>query len=201
MDDFMNKNDIDDNASAGQPVSDNTETSDFAGSADGNIPNETTQSDAFQNTAENPSEQNAQQFGYPPFDNMYTAPQNRINYTVVLPVRDYKPMSKGLKVFSGIMAAVILMTAASVAGYFLGRSSVKTTAEISVDLAAKPADTDEMTAAQVYDKVNDSVVGYGAWILAEKKKSLFIKASWFLTLLFPHSTQNANAMGTNKVRI
>ena len=159
MDDFMNKNDIDDNASVGQPVSENTETPDFSDTADSNLPNDPSQTDGSQNTAETSSEQNNQQFSNPPFDNMYTAPQNRINYTDVLPVRDYKPMSKGLKVFAGIMAAVILMTAASVTGYFLGRNSMKTNSEISVDLAAKPEDTDEMTAAQVYDKVNDSVVG------------------------------------------
>lgn len=79
MDDFMNKNDIDDNASVGQPVSENTETPDFSDTADSNLPNDPSQTDGSQNTAETSSEQNNQQFSNPPFDNMYTAPQNRIN--------------------------------------------------------------------------------------------------------------------------
>lgn len=88
-------------------------------------------------------------------------PQNRINYSDVLPVNDYKPMSKGLKVFALIMAAVILLTGVSVTGYYLGRNSVGAgiRKNVAVDLAAKPADTDEMTAAEVYEKVNSSVVG------------------------------------------
>lgn len=90
----------------------------------------------------------------------YTQPQNAINYSAVKPVYDYRPMSKGLKVFAVIMAAVILLTGASVAGYYIGRSSVITGGkDYSVNLAAKPADTDEMTAAQVYDKVDASIVG------------------------------------------
>lgn len=98
------------------------------------------------------------------------APQNRINYSEILPVTDYKPMSRGLKLFALIMAAVILLTGASVTGYFLGRSSVSygSHRNVNVDLAAKPKDTDEMTAAQVYDKVNDSVVGITVYNTAGK---------------------------------
>ena len=90
-----------------------------------------------------------------------TQPQNKINYSDVLPVNDYKPMSRGLKYFALIMAAVILLTGVSVAGYYLGRNSVGSASRknVTVGLAAKPADTDEMTAAEVYEKVNDSVVG------------------------------------------
>ena len=78
-----------------------------------------------------------------------------------MPVGDYKPMSRGLKIFALIMAAVILLTGASVTGYFLGRSSVGagTRKNVTVNLAAKPADTDEMTPAEVYEKVNSSIVG------------------------------------------
>lgn len=87
-------------------------------------------------------------------------PQNSINYSAVNPVYDYRPMSRGLKIFAVVMAAVILLTGASLAGYYIGRNSVITGGKnYSVDLAAKPADTDEMTAAQVYEKVNDSIVG------------------------------------------
>lgn len=99
-------------------------------------------------------------YGYSDFGES-AQPQNRINYSDVLPVNDYKPMSKGLKVFALIMAAVILLTGVSVAGYYLGRNSVGAgiRKNVAVDLAAKPADTDEMTAAEVYEKVNSSVVG------------------------------------------
>lgn len=159
MDDFLNKNNIEENASAGQPAPDNSDTPASGDIPEGNTDNGFVQSDGSGNQAENASGQDAGQFTYPPLDNTYTPPQNRINYTHVIPVGNYKPMKKGLKVFAGIMAAVILMTAASVTGYFLGRNSVNRSSEISVDLAAKPADTDEMTAAEVYDKVNDSIVG------------------------------------------
>lgn len=86
---------------------------------------------------------------------------NRINYTPVNPIGDYKPMNKGLKIFAAVMAAVILLTGASATGYFLGKSKSNPTlrGNVKINLAAKPADTDEMTAAQVYDKVNASVVG------------------------------------------
>ncbi len=69
---------------------------------------------------------------------------------------------KGLKVFAFILAAVILLCSGLTAGYFFGRSTVKggrPTASVTVDLAAKPADGDMMTAGQVYEKVNPSVVG------------------------------------------
>lgn len=86
---------------------------------------------------------------------------NKISYTDVKPITDYKPMSRGLKIFACVMAGVILLTGASVTGYFLGRnkSSYTSKSKANISLAAKPADTDEMTAAQVYDKVNSSVVG------------------------------------------
>lgn len=86
---------------------------------------------------------------------------NQINYSPVEPVKDYKPVSRGLKVFAAVMAAVIMLTGASAAGYFLGRSSTGTLrrSKVNVSLTAKPKDTDEMTAAQVYEKVDGSVVG------------------------------------------
>ena len=103
----------------------------------------------------------SQNYGYSDFGGERYTPQNKINYSDVLPINDYKPMSRGLKVFALIMAAVIMLTGASVAGYFLGRNSVSTGARknVTVNLAAKPADTDEMTAAEVYEKVDSSVVG------------------------------------------
>lgn len=88
------------------------------------------------------------------------ANQNPVNFSEIKPVTAYQPMSKGLKVFAVIMASVILLTAASTAGYFLGRNSVIGGGSgVSLNLAAKPAKTDEMTAAQVYKKVDNSIVG------------------------------------------
>lgn len=90
----------------------------------------------------------------------FTTP-NVINYTPVRPTDDYKPVSRGLKYFAAVLAAVIIFTGASAGGYFLGRSSVRSTGDgnAKIELAAKPANTDEKTAAEVYEDVKESVVG------------------------------------------
>ena len=165
MEEFFDKEDCVDEGTEG---SENTEATAFDDNSENQ--NENPEEQGTQNSEENnnsPEEQeqyppySSQNFGYPDFGGDNTAAQNRINYSDVLPVNDYKPMSRGLKVFALIMAAVIMLTGASVAGYFLGRSSVGSGARknVAVNLAAKPADTDELTAAQVYEKVNSSVVG------------------------------------------
>ena len=95
-------------------------------------------------------------------ENEYTAPYNPVVYSPVTEIEDYKPMSNGLKVFAVIMASVILLSAACITGYFLGRGSVNTAVsgnKVNVDLSARPKDTDEMTAAEVYEKTCDSIVG------------------------------------------
>lgn len=104
---------------------------------------------------------NFQQPNQPVNNPQYTPVYNPVNYSPVNPINDYKPMSKGLKVFAAIMAAVVLLTGTCFAGYFIGKSSIKIGGKpnTSLDLAAKPTDTDEMTPAQVYDKVNESIVG------------------------------------------
>lgn len=87
---------------------------------------------------------------------------NPVNFTEVKPIEDYKPMSRGLKLFALIIAAVILLTGSCLTGYFTGKNSVSTgdSANVpKVDLAARPSDTDEMTEAQVYEAVNKAVVG------------------------------------------
>lgn len=86
---------------------------------------------------------------------------NKVNYTPTSPVADYRPASRGLKIFAIIMVAIIALSATCVSGYFLGRSSIKSVGKdsVSVDLAAKPKDTDQMTPAQVYEQVNKSIVG------------------------------------------
>ncbi len=87
---------------------------------------------------------------------------NPVNYTQIKPQEDYKPMAKGLKVFTLIMAAIILLTGSCFVGYYIGKTNVtvsKSGAKASVNLAATPDDGDEMTPAQVYAKVNESIVG------------------------------------------
>ncbi len=93
-------------------------------------------------------------------ENEYDSPYNPVRYSPVVPVSDYKPMSKGLKVFALIMVAVILLSSACVTGYFLGKSSGSiSNSKVEVELSSRPKDTDEMTAAQIYEKVADSIVG------------------------------------------
>ena len=97
-------------------------------------------------------------------------PPNTINYTPVKPMGDYKPVSRGLKYFAAVLAGIILLTAASAGGYFLGRSSVRSTGDknAKIELAAKPAKTDEKTAAEVYEDVKQSVVGIMVYNTAGK---------------------------------
>ncbi len=96
-----------------------------------------------------------------PEENRYYGDLHNIPYVSPVPVSDYKPMSKGLKVFAAIMAVVILMTASCATGYFFGKNGVNASLNRKIDmgLSAKPKNTDEMTAAEVYQKVNKSVVG------------------------------------------
>lgn len=84
----------------------------------------------------------------------FTPVYNPINYSPVNPVVDYKPMSTGLKIFSLILVAIIALTSTCLAGYFIGNGKT-----VKPNLAARPKKTDEMTAAQVYEEVNKSVVG------------------------------------------
>ncbi len=86
----------------------------------------------------------------------------KVDYTPVKPIEDYKPMSKGLKAFCVVIAAVLLLTGTCTAGYFFGRSSVKNSYignAVNVDLSAKPNNTDPNTPAQIYEIVNKSIVG------------------------------------------
>lgn len=92
---------------------------------------------------------------------------NKVEFTPVEKQEDYKPMKKGFKVFCAVMAGVIALTATTSVGYFYGKKSAQSSAKsqkyvgqsVEVNLAAKPTDTDQYTAAQVYDKVNKSIVG------------------------------------------
>ncbi len=87
---------------------------------------------------------------------------NKVEYTPAGKIEDYKPMGKGLKIFCAVMAAVMVLTATTAAGYFMGRSSVSNGYignNVEVDLASRPKDTDQSTPAQVYEMLNESVVG------------------------------------------
>lgn len=100
----------------------------------------------------------------PTYQNAPFTPQtswNKVNYSAVSPIEDYRPASRGLKIFALVMAAVIVLSATCVSGYFLGRSSVSTHNKnsVSLNLAAKPKNTDQMTPAEVYEQVKKSIVG------------------------------------------
>ena len=103
-------------------------------------------------------------------------PFNPINYTPVTEVKEYKPISKGLKLFAFIMAAVILLSSTCLAGYFVGKNSVKTGSfgqKVNLNLASKPTNKDQLSAAEVYQKVDPNVVG----ILVYNSKGIGAQAS------------------------
>lgn len=184
MDDFTNNNGFteQENGESTAPNetdlhkgTENTVPDETAPMADADTPNfsaENTQDASAEGgfAEENPAESNAEpqqaDFGVPPYTagqngSFGVPPQNKIHYSDVLPVKDYKPMSRGLKIFAVVLAAVLLLTGAAAGGYFLGERSGRSGSHrnATVNLAAKPADTDELTAAQVYDKTSGSVVG------------------------------------------
>lgn len=72
---------------------------------------------------------------------------------------DKQTASKGVKVFALVMAAVIALTASCVTGYFLGLNDVFSTNDIKLNLSAKPDLKNEYTPAEVYERVNKSIVG------------------------------------------
>ena len=93
----------------------------------------------------------------------YSAVYNKINISEQKPIKEYKPMSKGIKLFAFIIAMIIALSSAAFVGYNLGEKSVfspqKSSVKSSIDISQKPAKTDEMTVAEVYEKVNKSIVG------------------------------------------
>ena len=77
-----------------------------------------------------------------------------------------KSSSKGLRVFAGILALVLLLTVSCAVAYNMGKKkseNKKLYTETSMKVYPKPANTDEMTAQEVYDKINDSIVGIIAY--------------------------------------
>ncbi len=89
----------------------------------------------------------------------FSTAYNPITVDEIVPEKDDKASGRGLKVFAFIMAAVILISTACVTGYFVGKNNGAYKSKVNVNLESKPANTDEMTAAQVYAEVCESVVG------------------------------------------
>lgn len=91
-----------------------------------------------------------------------TGSANPIRYTPVEKSEGSAESQRGFKIFCLILAMVILVTAGCVGGYYLGREEPTMQSlysDVDLDLSAKPKDTDESTAAEVYAKVDPSVVG------------------------------------------
>ncbi len=80
---------------------------------------------------------------------------NPVTYTDIVPVNDYKPMNKGLKIFSLILVAIIILSSVCLGGYYIGKSQKKPV----VGLETIPANTQELSASKIYDEVNESIVG------------------------------------------
>ena len=77
-----------------------------------------------------------------------------------------KPASNGLKIFAGILAAVLIIAVTCTIGYNLGATKSNSSGlygQSSMKVYPKPADTDEMSPQEVYDKVNPSIVGIVAY--------------------------------------
>lgn len=86
-----------------------------------------------------------------------------VTFSPITPMNDYKPMKKGLKVFSLVLVVIILLTSTCLVGYFAGKNSVNIyngkPANVKVELEPIPTDSKAMTAAKIYETVNPSIVG------------------------------------------
>lgn len=104
------------------------------------------------------------EFGETEQDNIPNEPMlNPISFTPVKPIRDKKPINKGIAVFALIMAFVIAISGALAVGYYIGQTDFDNdfglNVDIDFDLSAKPKDTDQLTEAEIYEEVNPSIVG------------------------------------------
>ena len=109
-----------------------------------------------------PIEEEKCEENFNPFEQPQVTAFNPINYTPVTEVKEYKPLSRGFKLFCLIMAAVILLSGTCLTGYFIGKSSVSNNfsgEKIDLNLATKPTNKDQLSAAAVYEKVNPNIVG------------------------------------------
>ena len=92
-------------------------------------------------------------------DSEYIPPYNPVIVDEIKPEEDNKKSFLGLKIFAALTALSILLSAACVTGYFVGKNQNVFKKNESVNLSAKPNKSDEMTAAEVYATVSNSIVG------------------------------------------
>ncbi len=93
---------------------------------------------------------------------------NPVNIDPVIPINDYKPMDKGLKIFALVLAFIILLTGACLAGFLAGQNGVTVKSPVKIELEATPEDSKELSAAKVYEDVNPSIVGITVYNTAGK---------------------------------
>ena len=93
---------------------------------------------------------------------------NPVNLDPVVSTNDYKPMSKGLKIFALIIAFIILLTGSCLAGFLAGQNGVTVKSPVKIQLEATPEDSKEFSAAKVYEDVNPSIVGITVYNTAGK---------------------------------
>lgn len=113
---------------------------------------------------------------------------NRVNYSQQKPITDYKPFSKGLKIFCAVLAVIVLLTGACTGGYFLGKNSNAFSPffrnDVKLDLAAKPKNQDGMTAAEVYEHLSPSIVGvrvYNSTSAADASGIIYTEDGYVIT--------------------
>ncbi len=120
------------------------------------LPEEASADESYQ--PEEESEQSSASFEAPAL--------NVVNYTDIEPQSDYRKENKGLRIFALIMVCVIVLSGACAAGYFAGKNSVKGSYysdSVELDLVSKPKDKEGMTATEIYNAVNESIVGIRAY--------------------------------------
>lgn len=121
---------------------------------------EKTETEIIEETPDIDVLQDAKEIEEDNFNSEQSAPTETIYNPIFyseIPKSDYKSTGKSVKIFALVLALIILLTGACVSGYFMGRSNKVNTG--SLNLAAKPAKSEELTEAQVYEKVDKSVVG------------------------------------------
>lgn len=90
----------------------------------------------------------------------YEAQFNPVNYTEIMPNNSKKSYTPGLRIFAFLLTLVIAVAAGCGVGYIYGRkSAIVKTRNVDLNLAARPKNDDQYTPAQVYEMLNEYVVG------------------------------------------
>lgn len=77
---------------------------------------------------------------------------------------DEKQNKKGIRIFVLLIAFAVLLTGVATLGYYAGKKSIfGSSGNTSLNLAAKPQNTDKYSAEQVYEILNKSVVGISVY--------------------------------------